>query len=148
MTTFELPKSAWIDEELSMLEGACRQLNERECAPHYVDREAERAFPRDLWRKAGEMGLPGAEVPEAYGGLYGSLAHDAVIAYQGALAGVDGWGGGLHNSIMIPYLIHYGSEDQKRDILPRMISGELIGAIAMIEPGAGTNGRSFTRWIT
>ncbi len=139
MTNLEFPKSAWIDEELSMLEDACRQFYERECAPHYEDWEAEGSFPRDLWRKAGEMGLLGAEVPEAYGGLGGSFAHDAVIAYQGNLAGIDGWGGGLHNSIVIPYLIHYGSEDQKHAILPRMISGELIGAIAMTEPGAGSD---------
>ena len=65
MTTFEFPKSAWIDGELSMLEDSCRQFYERECAPHYGDWEAEGVFPRDLWRKAGEMGLLGAEVPEA-----------------------------------------------------------------------------------
>jgi acyl-CoA dehydrogenase len=81
----------------------------------------------------------GAEVPEAYGGPGGSFAHDAVIAYQGNLAGIDGWGGGLHNSIVIPYLLHYGSEDQRRSILPRMVSGELVGAIAMTEPGAGSD---------
>ena len=139
MTSFELPKSGWIDEELSMLENACRQFYARECAPYYDAWEAQGAFSRDLWLKAGAMGLLGAEVPEAYGGLGGTFAHDAVIAYQGNLAGIDGWGGGLHNSIVIPYLIHYGSEEQKHSILPRMISGELIGAIAMTEPGAGSD---------
>ena len=133
------PKSAWMDEELTMLEDACAQFYERECAPHYDTWEAQGSFSRDLWLKAGEMGLLGAEVPEAYGGLGGSFAHDAVIAYQGNLAGIDGWGGGLHNSIVIPYLIHYGSEDQKMRLLPRMISGDLIGAIAMTEPGAGSD---------
>lgn len=103
--------------------------------PFYDAWEAQGAFSRDLWLKAGAMGLLGAEVPEAYGGLGGTFAHDAVIVYQGNLAGIDGWGGGLHNSIVIPYLIHYGSEEQKHSILPRMISGELIGAIAMTEPG-------------
>ncbi|HCE71329.1 MAG: acyl-CoA dehydrogenase family protein [Ruegeria pomeroyi] len=122
-----------------MLSDACAQFYERECLPHYEEWEAQGSFPRDLWLKAGEMGLLGAEVPEDYGGLGGSFAHDAVIAYQGNLAGIDGWGGGLHNSIVIPYLIHYGSEDQKKRLPPRMISGDLIGAIAMTEPGAGSD---------
>lgn len=122
-----------------MLSDACRQFYERECAPHYDEWEAQGSFSRALWEKAGEMGLLGAEVPEEFGGLGGSFAHDAVIAYQGNLAGIDGWGGGLHNSIVIPYLIHYGSDEQKHAILPRLISGELIGAIAMTEPGAGSD---------
>ena len=139
MPEFELPQASWRNDELSMLEDACTQFYERECVPHYEEWEAEGSFPHDLWLKAGEMGLLGAEVPEEYGGLGGSFAHDAVIAYQGNLAGIDGWGGGLHNSIVIPYLIHYGSEDQKKRLLPRMISGDLIGAIAMTEPGAGSD---------
>ena len=139
MPEFELPQASWRNDELSMLEDACRQFYARECTPYYDEWEAEGSFPRDLWHKAGEMGLLGAEVPAEYGGLGGSFAHDAVIAYQGNLAGIDGWGGGLHNSIVIPYLIHYGSEDQKKRLLPRMISGDLIGAIAMTEPGAGSD---------
>ena len=139
MTEFSLPCSHWMDDELEMLSDACRQFYMRECVPHYEDWEAAGSFPRALWEKAGEMGLLGAEVPEEFGGLGGSFAHDAVIAYQGNLAGIDGWGGGLHNSIVIPYLIHYGSDEQKHSILPRMISGELIGAIAMTEPGAGSD---------
>jgi acyl-CoA dehydrogenase/long-chain-acyl-CoA dehydrogenase len=139
MTTLDFPASAWMDQELEMLADACKQFYERECAPHYDQWEEAGSVGRDLWLKAGEMGLLGAEVPEEYGGIGGTFAHDAVIAYQGNLAGIDGWGGGLHNSIVIPYLLHYGSEDQKQAILPRMISGELIGAIAMTEPGAGSD---------
>ncbi len=85
-----------------MLEDACVQFYERECVPHYEEWEAQGSFSRDLWLKAGEMGLLGAEVPEEYGGLGGSFAHDAVITYQGHLAGIDGWGGGLHNSRKCP----------------------------------------------
>tara|TARA_B110000977_G_scaffold141416_1_gene179426 strand:+ start:1169 stop:2335 length:1167 start_codon:yes stop_codon:yes gene_type:complete len=139
MTEFDLPRSPWVDDELEMLSDACQQFYERECAPHYDEWEAQGSFSRALWEKAGEMGLLGAEVPEEFGGLGGSFAHDAVIAYQGNLAGIDGWGGGLHNSIVIPYLIHYGSVEQRHSILPRMISGDLIGAIAMTEPGAGSD---------
>lgn len=139
MTGFALPMSPWINDELSMLERACQQFYERECVPHYDEWEANGSVGRALWEKAGEQGLLGAEVPEAFGGPGGSFAHDAVIAYQGNLAGIDGWGGGLHNSIVIPYIIHYGSEEQKHDLLPKMISGELIGAIAMTEPAAGSD---------
>lgn len=139
MPDVSLPPSSWMDDELMMLEDSCRQFYERECLPHYDIWEKQGSFSRELWQKAGEMGLLGAEVPECYDGLGGSFAHDAVIAYQGNLAGVDGWGGGLHNSIVIPYIIHYGSEDQKKRLLPRMISGDLIGAIAMTEPGAGSD---------
>ncbi len=139
MTQLTLPQAPWIDDELSMLEDACRQFYARECTPYYEEWEANGTIPHAMWRKAGEMGLLGAEVPEAYGGLGGTFAHDAVIAYQGNLAGIDGWGGGLHNSIVIPYIVEYGSEDQKHAILPRMITGDLVGAIAMTEPGAGSD---------
>ncbi|MFN3251917.1 acyl-CoA dehydrogenase family protein [Roseibium album] len=135
----EFPKSPWMNEELLLLEDACRQFYERECVPHYEEWEARGDVGRKIWEKAGQMGLLGAEVPEAYGGPGGSFAHDAVIAYQGNLAGIDGWGGGLHNSIVIPYIIDYGSEEQKQNLLPRLVSGELIGAIAMTEPGAGSD---------
>lgn len=135
----EFPKSSWMNEELLLLEDACRQFYERECVPHYEEWEARGDVGRKIWEKAGQMGLLGAEVPEAYGGPGGSFAHDAVIAYQGNLAGIDGWGGGLHNSIVIPYIIDYGSEEQKQNLLPKLVSGELIGAIAMTEPGAGSD---------
>ncbi|WP_029061164.1 acyl-CoA dehydrogenase family protein [Labrenzia sp. DG1229] len=135
----EFPKSPWMNEELLLLEDACRQFYERECVPHYEEWEARGDVGRKVWEKAGQMGLLGAEVPEAYGGPGGNFAHDAVIAYQGNLAGIDGWGGGLHNSIVIPYIIDYGSEEQKQNLLPRLVSGELIGAIAMTEPGAGSD---------
>lgn len=139
MTNWKLPPAPWMNEELEMLADASRHFYERECEPHYDRWEAQGHVDKGLWRKAGEMGLLGAEVPETYGGPGGNFAHDAVIAYQGNLAGIDGWGGGLHNSIVIPYLIHYGSEEQKRSILPRMVSGDLVGAIAMTEPGAGSD---------
>ena len=139
MAELDWPEASWMDSELDLLADASRRFYERECVPHYESWEAEGSVGRDMWEKAGAAGLLGAEVPEAYGGPGGTFAHDAVIAYQGNLAGIDGWGGGLHNSIVIPYLIHYGSEEQKAAILPRMVSGALIGAIAMTEPGAGSD---------
>ena len=134
-----LPEADWMDEELRMLAETCKRFYEEECQPHYDEWERQGVVPRELWVKAGKLGLLGAEVPESHGGLGGTFAHDAVIAYEGNRAGIDGWGGGLHNAIVIPYIVEYGTEEQKSQLLPRLISGEIIGAIAMTEPSAGSD---------
>jgi acyl-CoA dehydrogenase len=134
-----LPKASWMDEELDLLEHASRQFFEQECAPHYEAWEEAGIVDRSAWEKAGEQGLLCAEIPEAFGGAGGSFFHDAVIARQMGLTGIDGFGMMLHNAIVAPYILHYGSEEQKKRWLPRMASGELIGAIAMTEPGAGSD---------
>ena len=139
MDSVDLPKAQWMDEELEMLESACQRFYEEECAPHYERFEDEGSFDREVWEKAGETGLLGAEVPEAYGGPGGSFAHDAVITYQATRMGIDGWGAPLHNAIVIPYLLEYASEEQKQAWLPKLVSGEYIGAIAMTEPAAGSD---------
>jgi acyl-CoA dehydrogenase len=139
MSVLDLPPPAWMSEDLVLLSDTARRFFTEECAPHYERWEAQGAVDRDMWLKAGETGLLGAEVPEAYGGPGGSFAHDAVITYEANRAGIDGWGGPLHNAIVVPYIVHYGSDEQKRRWLPRLVSGELIGAIAMTEPGAGSD---------
>ena len=139
MTATTLPAAAWMDEELTMLAEASAQFYQRDCAPHYEAWEAQGHVGRQTWEKAGAAGLLGAEVPEEFGGPGGSFAHDAVISYQANLNGIDGWGGPLHNAIVIPYILQYGSQDQKKRLLPRLVSGELIGAIAMTEPAAGSD---------
>lgn len=122
-----------------MLERASAMFFQRECAPFYEDWEEAGSVGREMWEKAGKAGLLGAETPEAYGGPGGHFGHDAVIAYQTNLNGIDGWGGGLHNAIVVPYIAHYGTEAQKSSILPRMVTGELISAIAMTEPSGGSD---------
>jgi acyl-CoA dehydrogenase len=139
MSVLDLPPPAWMSEDLVLLSDSARRFFLEECVPHYERWEAQGAVDRDMWLKAGETGLLGPEVPEAYGGPGGSFAHDAVITYEANRAGIDGWGGPLHNAIVIPYILHYGSEEQKRRWLPRLVTGELIGAIAMTEPGAGSD---------
>ena len=139
MTDLNLPTPDWMDEELVMLQDMAANFYQTECAPHYERFEEQGKFDREVWLKAGEMGLLGAEVPENYGGPGGNFAHDAVIAIEANKAGIDGFGGPLHNAIVIPYIIHYGSEEQKQHWLPKLVSGELIGAIAMTEPGAGSD---------
>ncbi|HHZ11024.1 MAG TPA: acyl-CoA dehydrogenase [Rhizobiales bacterium] len=117
---------------------ATRFLSE-EIAPKYDAFEAAEIFDRESWRKAGENGLLCASMPEEYGGSGGTFAHESAIIEAIGHVGVDGFGIALHNSIVAPYILHYGSEEQKRKWLPRMATGELIGAIAMTEPGAGSD---------
>jgi acyl-CoA dehydrogenase len=95
--------------------------------------------PRDLWLKAGAAGLCGVSVPEEYGGGGGDYRHDVVIIRQMAWQGASHFGLSLHNAIVAPYIQHYGSEEQKRRWLPRICSGELVTAIAMTEPGTGSD---------
>lgn len=94
---------------------------------------------RDMWTKAGAAGLLGLSTPEEYGGAGGDYRHEVVLMDQLGKKGVDGFGASLHNAIVMPYLVHYGTEEQKRRWLPRLATGELVGAIAMTEPGAGSD---------
>jgi acyl-CoA dehydrogenase len=139
MSVIPTPKPDWMDEELDMLSEASRRFYEVECVPHYDKWEAAGLVDREVWEKAGQTGLLCAEVPEAYGGVGGTFAHDAVICREANLAGIDGFGLPLHSAIVAPYILKYGSEDQRKRWLPKLVSGEYIGAIAMTEPAAGSD---------
>ncbi|MEM9331852.1 MAG: acyl-CoA dehydrogenase family protein [Pseudomonadota bacterium] len=133
------PKPQWMDEEVSLVSDMANRFMENEIAPHYEQYEKDEIIPRSQWEKAGENGLLCASVPEAYGGAGGTYAHEAAIIEAIGHNGVDGFGIALHSGIVAPYILHYGSEEQKQRWLPRMVSGELIGAIAMTEPAAGSD---------
>jgi acyl-CoA dehydrogenase len=138
-TVLAMPKPAWAGEDVGMLyEMATRFLSD-EIAPHYAEFERQEIFDRQSWEKAGAAGLLCASMPEEYGGSGGTYAHESAIIEAISHVGVDGFGIALHNSIVAPYILHYGSEEQKQRWLPRMAKGELIGAIAMTEPGAGSD---------
>lgn len=134
-----LPKPRWAEDDVAMLYDMAVRFLEAEIAPRYDEFEKAEIFDRDSWRKAGEAGLLCASMPEEYGGSGGTYAHESAIIEAIGHVGVDGFGIALHNSIVAPYILHYGSEEQKRRWLPRMATGELIGAIAMTEPGAGSD---------
>lgn len=134
-----LPKPAWAGEDVAMLYDMAHRFLSEEIAPRYDAFEKAEIFDRESWKKAGEAGLLCASMPEDYGGSGGTFAHESAIIEAISHVGVDGFGIGLHNSIVAPYILHYGSEEQKKKWLPRMASGELIGAIAMTEPGAGSD---------
>jgi acyl-CoA dehydrogenase len=135
----QLPKPEWVGEDVSMLYDMATKFLQVEIAPRYEEFEKGEIFDRESWLKAGEAGLLGASIPEEYGGAGGTYAHESAIIEAISHVGVDGFGIALHNSIVAPYIVHYGSEEQKRKWLPKMATGELIGAIAMTEPGAGSD---------
>jgi acyl-CoA dehydrogenase len=133
-----IPRTVF-SEEHEIYRESVRRFVEREIVPHHAEWEAAGQVSRELWRAAGDHGLLCPFVPEAYGGAGGDFLHVAVVAEE--LARVDATGPAfhLHSGIVAPYVLHYGSEAQKRRWLPGMCSGEVIGAIAMSEPAAGSD---------
>ena len=134
-----LPKPSWVTEDVGMLYEMAFHFMSEEVAPLYDAFEKNGMVDRACWEKAGAAGLLCASMPEEYGGSGGTFAHESAIIEAISHAGVDGFGIGLHNSIVAPYILHYGSEEQKKKWLPKLATGELIGAIAMTEPGAGSD---------
>jgi len=134
-----LPRPTWVTDDVAMLYEMARRFMADEIAPHYDAYEKNEIVDRSAWEKAGAAGLLCASMPEEYGGAGGTYAHESAIIDAVAHVGVDGFGIVLHNAIVAPYILHYGSEEQKEKWLPRLASGELIGAIAMTEPGAGSD---------
>jgi len=100
---------------------------------------ANSSVPRDLWNTAGDAGLLGLSMPEEDGGMGGDYRHEVVLMRQLGWKGADHFGISLHNAIVAPYIWHYGTAEQKARWLPRLLTGELVGAIAMTEPGAGSD---------
>ena len=139
MGVLQVERPSWMSEDLVVFDTEARKFMERECTPHADKWIKQQHVDRSVWRKAGEAGLLCASAPEQYGGAGGTFAHEAVIIDHLGRLGIDGWGITLHNAIVAPYVVHYCSEEQKRRWLPRLASGELVGAIAMTEPGTGSD---------
>jgi acyl-CoA dehydrogenase len=139
MGVLQVERPSWMTEDLVVFDTEARKFMERECVPHADKWIKQQHVDRSVWRKAGEAGLLCASTPEQYGGAGGTFAHEAVIIDHLGRLGIDGWGITLHNAIVAPYVVHYCSEEQKKRWLPRLASGELVGAIAMTEPGTGSD---------
>lgn len=137
MVATEVPR--WMDPELAALRELARDFCVREIKPNIDRYVANKQVDRDLWRLAGKVGLLCMSIPEAYGGGGGTFAHEAVLIEEQSRVGDTSWGAPLHSGIVAHYLLSYGTEEQKTRWLPRMASGETIGAIAMTEPGAGSD---------
>lgn len=116
-----------------------RRFLENEAVPHHEQWEKTGQVPAELWRKAGEQGFLCPMVAEEYGGIGADFLYSVVVSEEVSRLGLTGIGWGLHTDIVAPYIEHYGSEEQKKKYLPKMVTGELITAIAMSEPAAGSD---------
>lgn len=119
-----------------------RRFVNRELAPHHAEWEASGVVPRDVWLKAGEVGMLCPNVPEAYGGPGADWLHNVIVIEEITRANVTGPGFMVHSEMVAPYIQAWGGEALKRRWLPKMVTGEAIGALAMTEPGAGSDAKS------
>ena len=138
MTAMKPYESPWMDDDLRMLREAISRFVETEMLPFDAKWRKQHHVDKDVWRKAGAAGFLLMDVPAEYGGGGGDFRHEALLYEETAKRGISGFGQGVH-SIAAHYVLNYGSEEQKQRFLPRMASGELIGAIGMTEPGAGSD---------
>ncbi|RZJ37696.1 MAG: acyl-CoA dehydrogenase, partial [Brevundimonas sp.] len=128
------------DEEITLFSDSVGKWIDEHAPPEAVQSWiANSSVPRELWTQAGQDGLMGLSMPEEDGGMGGDYRHEVVLMRQLGWKGADHFGISLHNAIVAPYIWHYGTEEQKQRWLPRLASGELVGAIAMTEPGAGSD---------
>jgi acyl-CoA dehydrogenase len=134
-----MPRRAWEDEELTLLRDNARRFFARVCVPNELRWRAQHHAERSVWNQAGAAGLLCASIPEQYGGGGGHFLHEAVICEEQWHSMSYAFSNNVHSGIVAHYLLAYGSEAQKQRWLPRMASGELVAAIAMTEPGAGTD---------
>ncbi len=130
--------SPWLDEEIALFRETAARFAEAEMVPHDAEWRKQQHVGREIWRRAGELGLLCTDVPADYGGVGGDFRHEAVVYEELSRRGLSGFGQGVH-SICAHYLVNHGTEEQKRRFLPRLARGELIGAIGMTEPAAGSD---------
>ncbi len=132
-------QSPWITDDLVIFQDSIRRFIANELVPHEERWWKQQYIDRDMWLKAGEFGMLLPSIPEQYGGGGGTFAHDAIVTLEQSRAMCTSLGTNVHSGIVAHYLLRYASEEQKLDWLPKMARGELVAAIAMSEPGAGSD---------
>ena len=138
----KLGEPTWMNEELSIIRDSVRKFIAKEIKPHYEIWEADGIVPRELWNKLGKHGFLAPDMPEEYGGLGGSYEHLAVVIEEFARHGYSTISGsmiGVHSGIVAHYIRNSGTEEQKQRYLPGMATGEIVAAVAMTEPGTGSD---------
>ena len=131
-------KKRWMDSDLELYRDNVRRFVQKEIAPHQEKWAKQQHIDREVWRKAGELGLLLADVPDEFGGSGGNYAHMAILFEELGYAGDRAFGAHVH-AIAAHYILNQGTEAQKQKYLPKLASGEMIGAIAMSEPNAGSD---------
>jgi long-chain-acyl-CoA dehydrogenase len=130
--------SPWMDDDLAMFRDAAARFVEAEMVPNDEQWRKQHNVGKEIWAKAGGLGLLCTDVSAEYGGVGGDFRHEVVLYEELGRRGLSGFGQGVH-SICAHYLVNHGTDDQKKRFLPRLASGELIGAIGMTEPAAGSD---------
>jgi acyl-CoA dehydrogenase len=130
-------QSPWMNDELRMFRATVRRFVQEKLVPHQARWRQQHQPDVEAWTEAGRIDILLTDIPEEYGGGGGTFAHATVVLEELAQAGVH-FGSGIQSSVA-HYILAYGSEEQKRNWLPRMACGELVGAVAMSEPGAGSD---------
>lgn len=130
-----------MNEELQLLQDNVRRFIETEIAPHYEQWERDEIVPRELWKQVGNQGLLAVDIPEEYGGFGANFLHSMTIQEEFSRSNCPSVGGmmAVHSDIVAHYILNNGTEQQKLHYLPKMVSGDCVGAIAMTEPGAGSD---------
>jgi alkylation response protein AidB-like acyl-CoA dehydrogenase len=138
MSLDQLARTAYNDDHEAFRQ-TVRQFMQKEIAPHAAEWAENGIVPKALWPKAGELGLLCPTVPEEYGGLGLDFGYNAIVDEESAYSGRATTGFSLQSDIVTNYLVSYGSEEQKKEWLPKMVSGEAIGSLGMTEPHAGSD---------
>ncbi|MDX5372878.1 MAG: acyl-CoA dehydrogenase family protein [Pseudomonadaceae bacterium] len=133
-----IPRTLFSSEH-ELFRETVRKFFEQEAVPFHAQWEKDGHIDRALWNKAGEAGMLCSHIPEEYGGMGADFLYSAVVIEEQSRLGLSGVGFSLHSDIVAPYILHYGTEEQKLHYLPKLVSGELVTAIAMTEPGTGSD---------
>ncbi|MGB3072040.1 MAG: acyl-CoA dehydrogenase family protein [Ottowia sp.] len=136
-----IPRQIFTSEHESFRD-TVRRFIEEQVTPFHAEWETAGQVPRSLWKKAGELGLLCVNVPEEYGGLGANFLYSAILIEEMARAGATGPTFYLHSDIVAPYLVEFGTEEQKRKWLPKMATGEVVVALGMSEPSGGSDVQS------
>lgn len=128
-----------FSDEHHMFRDSVRKFVEQNVTPYHAQWDEDGMVSREVWKQAGEQGLLGCDISEEYGGAGADFLFSVIVMEELARANAFGPGFSLHSDIVMPYLVHYGSDALKKHWLPKMVAGEAIGAIAMTEPAGGSD---------